>query len=117
MAGIDVQIEQVMDGARVLGTVQALKRARAGTGRRGRRRVHVRFEGADQRLVHGSFRPRRKRRRHQTGPQLPDHLLGDFGMAPGTRHVKGGQRQSARPGRVVVARDAVAPHHCGVILG
>ena len=116
-AGVDVEIEEVLDRTFVLGAVQALEGtgARIGVGRE--RGVHAILERGDQYFERVAGRAGHPRRWHHAGAQLEDHLLHGLGARGQVVDVEAGQGQIAGEERVVVADLAVALHDVGEVGG
>ena len=91
VAGVHVEREQIVHGARVFRPVQTLEGADAGIGLRGSRRVDLRLERRDQRRVRRGVWPRRQRGRHEAGLQFPDDLFRDLGVLRCLRDVERGE--------------------------
>ena len=81
--GIDVEREQILDRARVLGPRQALKRTPARVGRGPGGLIEAGLERRGQRGERGRVGTPCTRRRHHAGAQLADHALGDVGVPGG----------------------------------
>ena len=107
-ARVDVEIEQVLDRAFVLGAVQALEGAGAGIGVGRDRGVHAVLERADQELQRVADGPGHPRRGHHPRAQLEDHLLHGLGARRKVVDVEAGEGQVAGQERVVVADLAIA---------
>ena len=109
LAGVDVELEQILDGARVLGTIEALERAAAGIRVGLGVHVHGRFERANEILIGRRVRTRHARRRHHARLQLADHPFGDVGVLARLREIKRRERETARAilVAIAVAADAV----------
>ena len=116
IAGVHVERQEIVNRARVLRTIEALKgpdprvRSRRGRG------VHRRFERSHQRRMGRGIRMRRCRRRHVARLQLADHLLGHFGVLTGASHVERRQRQPTGLSCIAMARRAIAANHGVVFL-
>ena len=113
VAGVDAQVQEVLDRPRVLGLVEPLEGAPAGVGGRARGRIHPALQflhQRDQGVAHG---PGHSGGRHHPGTQLEDHLLRGLGPRRRLLHVEPGEREVAGQKRVVVAHLAVALHHTG----
>ena len=119
LAGIDVELEQFLDGAGVLGTIEALERAaariRVGLGVR----VHRGLERADETLVGRGIGTRHARRRHHARLQLADHPLRHVGVLAGLGEIKRCERQAAGAilVAIAVATDAVLLDERVVVCG
>ena len=116
---IDVELEQVLDGARVLGAIQALERAAAGIRIGLRVRIDRGLERANETLIDRRLGPRHARRRHHARLQLADHALGDVGFLADLGDVERRERQTAGAilVAIVVATDAVLLDETVVIRG
>ena len=116
VARVDVEPEQLVNRSRVLGTIQALERARARIGLRRSRRIDVPLDRGDERGIRVGIGARRRRRRHEPGLQLANHAFGDFGVLRRRGHVEARQRKPGCLPCIAVARRAV-PLHDRVVFG
>ena len=121
-AGVDVEIEQVLDRAFVLGAVQALEGAGAGIGVRRESGVHAILERGDQQLERVAGRAGHPRWGHHPRAQLEDHPLHGLGARGQVVDVEAGEGHVAGEERVVVADLAVALNDfgergCGQVSG
>ena len=106
--GVDLQVQQVANGLRVLGTVEALERAASGIrGQRGGL-VQAPLQGLGQVEQRRGVGAAGSRRGHHAGPQLADHPLGDVGVPGRVPDVEALQRQVAAQRAIVVAERAGA---------
>ena len=96
---VDVERQQILDGARVLDAVEPLERAPSGVRPRRGGGVDARLERLGQRDERGLVRAPRAGRRHHAGAQLPDHLLGDVGVSRRARRSRTSRATVRRPCR------------------
>jgi hypothetical protein len=89
---VDVEIEELADGARVLGAIEALEHPAPGVRVRGRRGVDAGLERHRERLQRFRVGAPRAGRRHHAGAQLADHLLADFRVIRDLRDVERRER-------------------------
>ena len=108
---VNLHRQQVANGVRILGPVQAVHGRPSGIRRRGAVRVERGFDTADERRVGGARRARRTGRRHHAAAELADHLLPDLDFSAGVGRVEMLQNEPSRPQAVVVAADAVPLDH------
>ena len=102
---VDVEVEQVLDRARVLGAVQPLERRDGRDSGAPRRVVDARLRAQSPAPASAAGAGRLSpRRRHHARAQLADHLLGDLGVLIDRRRVEVLQRQPAGLRFIVVAR-------------
>ena len=111
LARVDVERQEVVDGALVLGAIETLKGPPAGVGIGGGQRIEVRFECCRETLERDLRRPARARGRHHTRPQLADHFFGDRGVPVGCGDLERLQRQVAATAAIVVAPLAGPGNH------
>ncbi len=106
---IHVDVQQVLDRARVLRAIQARERAAARIRIRFGVRVDRRLERADETLIDRGIGTRHARRRHHARLQLPDDALSDVGVLARFRNVERCERETAGAILIpiVVAADAV----------
>ncbi len=104
---VDVHAEQVVDGAGVLGAVEALERPPAGIRVGGGMLVHACLERAHEIVERSSRRTLRPGRRHHAGAQLTHDLLDDLRRFLRPHRVEAGERQPSGLGAVAVAGGAV----------
>ena len=112
---IDLQAQQVFDGALVFGAVEALEGAGAGVGVLGGRRVDVLLHRGDEGDDLVFRRTTDTGRRHHPRPELADHLLGDGRVRGRVRRVEFLQGEVAQEPPLVVAADAVSLHE--IVVG
>ena len=115
---VDVDREQVLHGALVLGAIEPLRRAPAGIGIECRGAIDARLERRDQRRDRRGVGALRADRRHHARAQAADHPLADVGVIGHRRRVERLERQAARAifVAIVVAADAVLLDQC-VLVG
>ena len=109
-AGVDVELKQFLDGAGVLGAIQALEAAPAGIGISPGVGVDRGLERGDQLLIRGRLRTRHAWGRHHARPHLANHALGHVGFVGDLRDVKRREREIARLAAVAVATGAIPLH-------
>jgi hypothetical protein len=116
-APVDVEPQDVVNRVDVFDTIQAMRRDAARVGRlRGgaiERGFHRTREGIDR----GVVRSRTTHRRHLAGPQLPDNLLEDLGIAVEIIDIHVFERQPAGLEFVAMASDAVLVEQCSIERG
>ena len=112
-ARVDAHAEQILDGRRVLGAVQAVQRDAAGLRRRAPRQPRRdALERRDERVDLLGVRVAAAGRRHQLAAQLANDLFPDFrGCAATSAGVTRLERQLAGGLGVVVALGAVVAEH------
>ena len=106
--GIDLQVEQIADGVRVLQTVQAMDGRPARVRLCGGGPVEGGLQPRRERAVGRGVRPRAARRRHRLRAQLLEDLLPDLRVHPNVLDVDAVQGEVPRQQTLVVAGDAVA---------
>ena len=112
---VDLQVQQVTDGVVILGAVESPEGVGAARVRpRGRLAIERPFEGGDRGLVVRLVRPTRARRGHLPRTQLPHDPLPDFGVVAERRRVDRLEAETAGPGPVVVAGQAILVYNSGV---
>ena len=117
LAGVYVEIEQVLDRAFVLGAVQALEGTGPGIGVGREGGVHAILERGDQQLQRVADRAGHPRWGHHPRAQLEDHLLHGLGARGQVVDVEAGEGEVAGEERVVVADLAVALNDVGEVGG
>src|SRR5438094_263039 len=104
---VDVDAKKIANSTLIFRAVQPLKRTPAGIRLERRRGVDRVLERLVERLNRRRVGTPGLRRRHHPGPPLADHLLGDVLVPDDFGRVQRGERQSAGPCLVAVARRAV----------
>ena len=105
---VDVEVEQIVDRARVFGAIQPLERALARIRLARGCLVDARLERSRKRFDRLLGRPAgRLRRRHHAGPQLADHPLGEIGVLVDSGRVEVLERHPSGLHLVVVTHRAV----------
>ena len=94
-ADVDVERQQIANGVRVLGAVQAMQRRRAGIEAPRGRAIERGFERRRERLARRGRRLRRALGRHHAGAQLAHDLLPDLGVAVDGVGIQRVERQAA----------------------
>ena len=107
-AAVHLEGQQIADGVRVLGAVEAVGRHPARLGPVRGRAVERRLEPAAEVLGLARRRPGPPRGRHHAPAQLLDHRLPARGRGADVRRVEPVERQPAGVEPLVVAGDAVA---------
>ncbi len=108
--GIDIERQQIANGVRVLGAVQAVQHGPSGIGLdRGRPIERIRKPGDELAACRG-VRLRRALRRHHPDAHFPDGLFPDAGLRGDVRIVHVVERQPAALRALVVAAGAVPIH-------
>ena len=100
---IHVEIQQVMDRARIFGLAEPLERAPAGIGMCGSSLVDRCFQRSYESLNGFRVRPFGAGRWHHAGSQLVYYLFSQFGILIHVCKVQDGQRHATRLQLVVVA--------------
>ena len=101
LVDVDVDRQQVLHRAGVLGAIQALRRAPARIRVERGRAIEPRLEGVDERVDLGRLRALRANRRHHPGAQAADHPLDRIGVIGCRRGIETLERQAA--GAILVA--------------
>ena len=109
--GIDLQVQQIADGVRVLQAVEAMNGRPAGIRLCGGGAVEGGLQPRRERVVGRGVRPRAARRGHRLRTQLLEDLLPNIGVYPDVLDVDGVEGEVPRQQALVVAGDAVAVEH------